>query len=367
MLRHWFANPWAFPLLGLMPLLGLLGAFALRRRARALARLGSQPALELLVAERGWVRLLRGFLVSLGLTLLVVAIAGPQWGRDWSQGVAPGRDLVVVLDLSRSMFAEQPSRLHRAKEGLASLAQALKERGGHRVALVVFAAHPRVACPLTHDYDHFREVVEALAPDNLPPEILTTDDDPSGTRIGAAIRAAVELHEPRFAGYQDILLLSDGDDPVHDGEWRLPAAEARARGIAVHTVGIGDPDQGSTIPTAARMAAPMLDADGNKVQTRLQEGPLREIAEITEGAYIPAQTRALPLGRLFRERIESRPVRDDAADSLPQYQQHYAGFLGGALGLLALSIVVSGFSRPRPVHPERLPVDAAAGDDEVMA
>src|SRR5689334_14811488 len=188
MLQHWFANPWAFYLMGLPPLLGLLGIFALRRRNRALARLGNQPALELLVAERGWVRLLRGFLASLGLTALIVGMAGPQWGRDWSQATAPGRDLVVVLDLSRSMFAEQPSRLHRAQEGLAKLVEALKERGGHRVALVVFAGRAKVMCPLTHDYDHFRETVEALDPDRLPPDIAATDDDPSGTRIGSGIR-----------------------------------------------------------------------------------------------------------------------------------------------------------------------------------
>src|SRR5215472_8243954 len=190
MLNHWFANPWAFWLLGVPPVLGLLGVFALRRRNRALARLGSQPALELLVAERRWVRLLRGFLASLAVTLLVLGIAGPQWGRDWSQPVAPGRDLVVVLDLSRSMFAEQPSRLQRAQAGLVKLAESLQERGGHRVALVVFAAHARVMCPLTHDYDRFREMIERLGPDRLPPEIAATDDDPSGTRIGSGIRAA---------------------------------------------------------------------------------------------------------------------------------------------------------------------------------
>jgi Ca-activated chloride channel family protein len=346
MLHHWFANTWAFPLLSLPPLVGLLGLFTLARRQRALARLGSRPALELLVAERVWVRVLAGLLASLGLTLLIVGIAGPQWGRDWSQAAAPGRDLVVVLDLSRSMFAEQPSRLHRAQEGLVKLTETLKERGGHRVALVVFAARPRVLCPLTHDYDHFREVVEDLAPDRLPPDIEPGDDDPSGTRIGAGLRAAVELHESRFAGYQDIILLSDGDDPARDGEWRLPAAESRARGIPIHTVGIGDPDEDSTIPTPD---GPLQDHDGATVKTRLREAPLREIAEITDGVYIPAHTRALPLGRLFRERIESRPVREDAEDSLPQYRQHYPWFLGGALAMLALSIVVSGFSRPREV------------------
>jgi Ca-activated chloride channel family protein len=348
MWHHWFANPWAFPLLSLPPLVGLLGVFALARRGRALARLGSQPALELLLAERVWVRVIGGLLASLGLTLLIVGIGGPQWGRDWSQAAAPGRDLVIVLDLSRSMFAEQPTRLHRAQEGLVTLSETLKERGGHRIALVVFAARGRVVCPLTHDYDHFREVVEDLAPDRLPPDLGPSDDDASGTRVGAGLRAAVELHDPRFAGYQDIILLSDGDDPARDGEWRLPAAEARARGIPIHTIGVGDPDVDSTIPTPD---GPLQDPDGATVKTRLREGPLREIAEITDGVYIPAHTRALPLGRLFRERIESRPVRDDAEDSLPQYQQRYAWFLGGALALLALSIVVSGFRRPRTIRP----------------
>jgi Ca-activated chloride channel family protein len=364
MLQHWFANTWAFSLLGLMPLLGLLGALALRRRNRALARLGSQPALELLVAERRWVRLLRGFCASLGLTVLVVGIAGPQWGRDWSQAVAPGRDLVVVLDLSRSMFAEQPSRLQRAKQALADLSRALEARGGHRVGLVVFAAHARVACPLTHDYDHFREVVEGFGADRLPPDIAATDDDESGTRIGAGLRAAVELHEPRFAGYQDILLLSDGDDPARDGEWRLPAAEARARGIPVHTVGIGDPDEDGTVPTADGTP---LEHDGQAVKTRLREEPLRDIAEMTEGTYIPAHTRTLPLGRLFRERIESRPVRDDAEDALPQYRQHYPWFLGGALLLLTFAVVVGGFGRPRRPGPEPLPAAGPGGEEEVIA
>jgi Ca-activated chloride channel family protein len=352
MLNHWFANPWAFRLLGLPLVLGVLAVFALRRRNRALARLGSQPALDLLVAERGWVRRLRGLLASLGVTALIVGIAGPQWGRDWSLPVAPGRDFVVVLDVSRSMFAEQPSRLHRAKKGLAQLAATLKERGGHRIGLVIFAAHARVLCPLTHDYDHFREVVEGIEPDRLPPEIAVTDDDPSGTRIGAGLRTAVDLHESRFAGYQDILLLSDGDDPARDGEWRLPAAEARARGIPIHTIGIGNPDEDSPISAGN---APLLDADGQPVRTRLQEEPLQTIAEMTQGIYVPAHTRALTLGRVFREQIESRPLRDDAEDALPQYQQRYPWFLGAALALLSLSIVVSGFSRPRQPRPEPSP------------
>ncbi len=77
--------------------------------------------------------------MALGLIALILGTSGPQWGRDWDQSAAPGRDLVVVLDCSRSMFAETPSRLERAKTALLDLCDALKKRGGHRVALVVFA------------------------------------------------------------------------------------------------------------------------------------------------------------------------------------------------------------------------------------
>src|SRR5688500_19710345 len=115
MVQDWFANPWAFWLFCLMPLLSVVGFFTLRRRRRALTRLGNLLTLEILISTRGWLRFVRACLVSLAMTLLVVGIAGPQWGRDWSQSVAPGRDLVIVLDLSRSMLAEQPSRLQRSK------------------------------------------------------------------------------------------------------------------------------------------------------------------------------------------------------------------------------------------------------------
>lgn len=336
-MRPWFANPWAFSLLSLMPLLSVLGFFALRRRRQALARLGNRMTLEILIAPRpGW-RLLRSLSMSVAMTLLATAIAGPQWGRDWSQSVAPGRDLVVVLDLSRSMFAEQPSRLERARSGLIDLIASLKQRGGHRVALVAFAGRPRVLCPLTHDYDHLREVVEALDMTGPPREVLATENEASGTRIGAGLREALDLHDPRHQGYQDTLLLSDGDDPLRDGEWRLPAAETRARGIPIHTVGLGDPGRDHTIPLGEDRT---LEHEGQQVRTRLREEPLREIAEITDGTYTAVQTGAFPLGQLFRATIEPRPVREESDDTLPLLQQRYAWFLGGALGLLALDMLL---------------------------
>src|SRR5262249_28083970 len=109
-LRSWFAQPWALWLLLLLPVLGLYVLRARRRRRRALSLLGNPVALQFLLVTRLGPRRLRGTCVALGLLALIVGIAGPQWGRDWEWATAPGRDLVVLLDVSRSMLAEQPSR-----------------------------------------------------------------------------------------------------------------------------------------------------------------------------------------------------------------------------------------------------------------
>ena len=345
MLRNVFANPWAFSLLSLMPILSLLGFFALRRRRRALEQLGTLLTLDVLIAPRRWTRFLSGFAFSLAMTLLVLGIAGPQWGRDYSQSVAPGRDLVVLLDVSRSMLAEQPSRLQRAQTALVDLATALEQRGGHRLGLVIFAGRARVACPLTHDYHHFREVVENLDGDRLASLLASDDEGESGTRIGLGIREAVAQLDARHRGYQDVLLLSDGDDPARDGEWRLPAAEARRDGVPVHVVGLGDPERRSPIPLGVER---WLTHEGKQVTTRLEEAPLQEIADITEGIYTPAHTKALPLGKLFRETIEPRPAREGDVDALPVVEQRYPWFLGGALALLALLMTFEGRTRSHP-------------------
>jgi Ca-activated chloride channel family protein len=334
-MHHWFANPMALALLAILPVLAALGFLARRCRRKALARLGSVSTLGDRLGS------VRGLCLSTGTALLVVGIAGPQWGRDWVQA-APGRDIVAVLDMSRSMLAEQPSRFQRAKTALFDLSQEVQRHGGHRLGLVVFAGGAKVVCPLTHDYDHFREVLEQLDARELPEE-LTPAGALSGTRIGAAIREAVTVgHDERFRGFQDILLLSDGDDPAHDEEWRSGITAAQQARIPVHTVGVGDPDTASVIPTEG---GPLLH-DDKTVLTKLDEKPLEDLARLTGGTHIAAHTKALPLGELFRTRIEPRPGHDDAdgADAMQVYRPRYAWFLGPALALLALEMLLG---RPR--------------------
>jgi len=246
--------------------------------------------------------------------------------------------VVVVLDMSRSMSAEQPSRFERAKGAIADLSWDLQRRGGDRLGLVVFAGGAKTVCPLTHDYDHFREVLEQLDVNELPEEVRP-ESGGSGTRIGAGVREAVQnAHDDRFRGFQDVILVSDGDDPAHDEEWRTGIAAAREHGIPVHTVGVGDPDHASPIPTNDGP----LRHDDKIVHTKLEEKPLEDIARLTNGKYVVAHTKALPLGELFRTRIASRPGHDDLdeAEALQIYRPRYAWFLGPSLLLLVLEMIL---------------------------
>lgn len=341
MLRHAFAHPWMLWFLTALPVLIGLGVWSARRRRQTLARLGEPAAVEVQLAWRRSWRWLNGLCLLLGFLGLGVGMAGPQWGRDWDQSAAPGRDVVIVLDCSRSMLAETPSRLQRARDALIDLADAVERRGGHRLALVLFAGKTEVACPLTHDYDHFRSKLEMLETVAQGRDLTPRPGEKSGTRLGQALSLAASSDDPRFADTRDILLLSDGDDPARDAEWRNGARIAAALGVRVHTIGIGDPNVASPI----RLDSGPLRHDDQLVLTRLEEAPLREIAELTGGAYTSARTRTLPLGSLFLDTLEHLPEREDIEDALPVYQQRYAWFLTPALGFLVLFTLLGDGSR----------------------
>jgi Ca-activated chloride channel family protein len=338
--RHLFTNPLFLGLLALLPVLTVFAVRSLRRRRRALEMFGGVPALVTLSKVRSRGQVLRALCLFSGLLFVVLGIAGPRWGRGSELSVSQGRDLVVAIDVSRSMLAQDvlPSRFDRAKEALQDLSYTVQKHGGHRLGLVAFAARPRLICPLTQDYDHFRDALGELNAADPSPDLTTAVNAAlSGTRIGAGLQAAIDAHDPRSQDYQEILLLSDGDDPVRDEEWKEGAVRARDHKIPVHTIGIGDPVADSTVPS--RDGTP-LRYKNRLVQTRLQEEPLQEIARWTGGTYTPARTSALPLGQLFLERIEPAKKQEVSVDALPSYQQRYPWFLGAGLLFLGLEMVV---------------------------
>jgi Ca-activated chloride channel homolog len=324
------ARPDALWLLLLLPLLGLLNRWASRRRKRSIAAIGRPAAVAGQLTHPRPRRKWLGLAYPLAWLLLVLGVAGPRWGKSDEPGVAVGRDLVIVIDLSRTMLAgdmsdpKAPTRWEAARAGALDLLQAIARRGGHRVAVIVFAAKPKLLCPLTTDYEHARAVLEDLDGEYPPPEIRMGADAnaTSGTRIGAALIAAVGAHDREFAGSQDIVLISDGDDPSADAEWVRGASEAAAAKIPVHTVGVGD-----VKPTTVEIAKEPL------FSTALSEVPLKQIASETRGHYVAAHRDAPMLGEFFRTRVEPNPSREYTGDQIPQPKERYPWLLAPALAL----------------------------------
>jgi Ca-activated chloride channel family protein len=341
---QWFVHPWAFWLLAGLPSLATLAWLAVRRARKRRARLGNPSAVQALVTRRGGLLALRALCVFAGLFFLCVGIAGPQWGRDYEQAVASGRDLVVVLDCSRSMLARDvlPGRIDRAKKALRELSWAIQHRGGHRLALVVFAARARIVCPLTRDYDHFRVALEQHTVANLPADLRPRPAGPtSGTRIGAGLQAGVKAAQGGSVPKM-ILLVSDGDDPARDDEWREGAVLARKHKIPVVAIGMGllapkSPD--NLIPWRHGV---VRHEDGKPVETKLEEQPLREIARLTEGAYTRARSadRDLDLAGYFKDWIEQRSMRSESALNSPTFVQRYAWFYGAALVFFTTAMLI---------------------------
>ncbi len=332
-----FARPGLLWLLLVLPVLGLLNRFAAHRRRQALQAIGQPFAIANLVVHPHVSRRWLGLAYPLAWIVLVLGVAGPRWGKSDDPGVAVGRDLVLVVDLSRSMTAEDMNdrdaraRWQAEKRGLRNLMDTVEARGGHRIAIVLFAGRPKIACPLTTDYEHVRAVIEEIDGAHPPPEcrMPVRSDAISGTRIGAALTAAVGLHDARFPGSQDIILISDGDDPGDDQEWKDGITAALEAGIPVHTVGLGDPMQ----PIPITIGDPEnLDFVG----TKLMEAPLEQIARDTRGEYVPARREEPMLGNFFRTRIEPFASREVSDEAIPQPRERYPWFLAPALALFAI-------------------------------
>jgi Ca-activated chloride channel family protein len=335
MFRSFFDHSNALALLWLLLVLAVTAAFAERIRRRALRTWGSPSV----APPRHRFRLLSLALLLVGLGLLIAGIAGPRWGESESPETAAGRDIVCVLDVSRSMLAEDvfPNRLGRAKALLTELSWTIQKRGGHRLALVAFASRAEVVCPLTHDYDHFRAALEQIETIEPRPELRPTTEFPFGTRIGAGLVAAVQTQSESAPGFEDILLFSDGDDPARDNEWQSGVQAARSAGISIYVVGIGDRENGRPIP--GPRGAPFRH-DGQVILTRLEEKPLEAIAEGTGGSYFPARTNALTIGSWFEKQISTKISHAAGDDLLLLKLPRYHWFIGLALLFLSGTLIL---------------------------
>ena len=314
-------------------LLALLEWWAARRNSAFAARLGRSNSIRdlgtITARRRIWGRVAFGF----AWTAFALAVAGPLWGESGDGGVAVGRDVVVVIDLSRSMLAEDlatpQARWRAAVEATRDLVEAASRRGGHRIGVVIFAARPMVLVPLTTDYDHVLQMLDELDAEVQPGDIRPANEfAKSGTRIGAALTLATQTHDARYPGKQDIVLLSDGDDPVADREWSEGIPAARTAGIPIHVVGIGNAAESQFLLKSRRRG------EGEWIATRLVEEPLVSIAEGTRGTYLASGRGTPHLGHFFETQLQPLPSRELTDD--PARSERDRSTVFWLLGMVAL-------------------------------
>ena len=282
----------------------------------------------------------RKFPFALGLAwlALVVALAGPQYGTE-PMPEAVGRDVVLVLDVSRSMWANDVGgsapreRWQAAVAGAKSLVEALRAKGGTRVGVVIFAGRPKRLAPLTTDLDHVHEVLAKLDARTAPADVRPEEGSASGTRIGAGLVAALAVHEAGLPGFRDIVLFTDGDDPADDREWQAGVTAARQAQVPIHVVALGDPARESPI---LRDGEPLQTVEGVRrpVQTRLHEEVTQAIAAEGRGLHVASGTEVPRLAGFVQDALEANPNRERADDTLPQPRAWAWLFLLAATALL---------------------------------
>jgi Ca-activated chloride channel family protein len=333
------------PLLWLVPAVLVLYFYAFARKRQALAVFMDHTLASRLLPgynrRRQW---LKAFCLTAAVGLLVLALMQPQWGIRWEDVPSQGRNLMLLLDVSRSMLAEDvaPNRLERAKAAVRELVQVIQKEGGHRLGLVVFASRATLHCPLTLDYAFFLQRLN---------EVDSNSVAPGGTAISEAIRQALQSLATGDQTYKDIVLLTDGED--HHSSPLEAAQTAAAQQVSLYTIGIGDARTGARIPVQdARGHGPYLQYQGEEVRSRLQESLLQEMARLTGGVYMAAGTRPLAMERLYKEHIAPKARRhiDAAAGEYLVHRYHW--FVLAALLLLAVDMLV----QERAPHPS-LPLE----------
>ncbi len=241
-------------------------------------------------------RILKRALWLLAILLCFAAIARPQMGSEMREVKRKGIDILFAVDTSRSMLADdlKPNRLERARLGIIDFVNRLE---GDRVGLIPFAGSAFALCPLTLDYDAFRESLEALDTDLIPRQ---------GTDLASAIKEAERLFDENANNYRTLILLTDGEDL--QGSVIDAAKEAHKKGMSIYTVGVGSAE-GSTIPIRLRNGRmdTVRDESGAAVITALDETTLKKIAEATGALYVPLGRGAEGLDKLYLERLRLVP------------------------------------------------------------
>jgi len=269
--------------------------------------------------------IIKFILWMLALACIITALAQPQFGSKLNTSKRKGVELIIALDVSNSMMAEdiKPNRLERAKRAIAKLTERLRD---DKLGLIVFAGQAFVQLPITTDYISAKLFLDAINTSIVPVQ---------GTAIGAAINMATKSFSPNFAGSKAIIVITDGEN--HEDDAIGAAKEALEKKIVVHAIGMGLP-QGAPIPIGNEGSRDFLkDKDNNIVVTKLDESMLTQIASAGGGTYIRANNAEVGLNNLFNEIAKMEKSEIDSRE-YSEYNDQFPLFL-----ILALAFILADF------------------------
>lgn len=272
--------------------------------------------------KRLWIK---ATLVIVGIFFLIVALIEPKWGYHWEDVEKKGVDIVIAVDTSRSMLADdvKPNRLEMAKREIEDLLNVLE---GDRIGLVVFAGTAFPYCPLTSDYGAFRLFLHDVNTNIIPL---------GGTALSEAIKKGIAAFESNSKNHKAIILITDGES--HDDDPLKAAAAAKEQGIVIYTVGVGKKD-GSYIRIKDERGQERLlkDRQGQVVKSRLDEITLNKIALETGGLYTPAYDTRWGLEKIYRDSIAKMEDSTYKTQRVKRYVNRYQIPLFFAMVLITL-------------------------------
>lgn len=319
-----FAAPHYLLLLLLIPFFFLGMGLWLWGRRRRLRRFGDEALVNELMPSwsRGklWVRTV---LLSLAFFFFVIGLSRPQIGAKLKDHKIKGAEIMIVLDVSNSMLAQDysPDRLERAKLAISRITDKLKD---DRIGLIVFAGTSFVQLPITSDYVSAKMFLNSISTESIPIQ---------GTAIGEAISTAVRGFSAQSEHSRAIIVITDGEN--HEDDAVAAAKQAAEAGIKVYTIGVGSAD-GQPIPMNGEL---LKDKDGNIVVTRLDEETLRKVASAGGGAYVHAGNDEFGLTPIISD---IRKMEDEEYNSVvfEEYNEQFMYFLGIALVFFVLEMLV---------------------------
>jgi Ca-activated chloride channel family protein len=309
----------------------LLLFFSVRRwRKKARKRFAEVALLEQLMPNASNVRFgLKFSFFLLAFTFLILGLANPQIGTKLEEVKREGIDLIVALDVSNSMKAEDlsPNRLERSKRAMLQLVEELKS---DRLGIIVFAGQAYTQLPITTDYSAAKLFLSTIDTDIIPTQ---------GTAIGAAIDLAIESFDYEKGGNKALIVVTDGEN--HEDDAIQAAEEAKKKGIKVYTIGMGTPN-GAPIPVFRRgkQVGFRQDNQGNTVVSSLNEEMLREIASAGNGIYIRATNANAGFEQILDE-LSGMEKSEFESQVYTDYEDRFQFFLALSVILLLAAMLIN--------------------------